>query len=219
MNHWGWYWKHKRKHKAKMLCSWSRFHELDSFAMFRKPIMMELVRNSKDKISLIIPQYNLTAFLRDDNSLFVEFNQGSYLIPIEAKKPNFGGVYYFFHCPKCSQRMRKLYCLEGQYQCRKCANLGYASQRNRPSIRNLLNTGQIKDYLKNIGGSLNDKPPRMHKSTFQKARIKYIKYDELFFHQTDKEILSWRGSKIGLFIGDPYFPLDSNLADAMIEQI
>lgn len=215
MAHWGWYWKYKRKHKPKALCSWSQFHALDSFEMFRRPIMMELVKNSKDKISLTIPEYELTAFLRDDNSLFVKFNQGSYLIPVEAKIPTFGGLYYFFHCPLCSKRMRKLYCLKGQYQCHKCANLGYASQRYRPSIRNLLNAAQVRDKLKNYCGSLNNKPPRMHKSTFQKARIKYIKYDELFFYNTDKELLSWGCS----VFEDHYFPLDSNLDDAVIERI
>lgn len=164
MTHWGWYWKVKRKHKPKKLCS--SLAVIDSFEMFKYKEGLEWVRSSKDRICFKVFQNNVIAKLMDDYSLNVSYDRGSYIISAEKKTCNFGGHYYFFHCPQCDKRMRKLYLFEGKYLCRKCANLGYYSQRLRPSERNAYMSYKIKDFLKDRAGSLDQKPPWMKQHTF-----------------------------------------------------
>lgn len=212
MTHWGWYWKFKKKNKPKALCSSSQFDEIDSFKMFKNQELVGLVKESKDRICFMITQYDLIATLQDDNSLSVQFNNDSYVISVEKKSCNFGGSYYFFHCPQCQTRMRKLYCIQGKYLCRKCANLGYYSQRLRPSQRLAQMSYNVMDFLKSRAGSLTQKPPWMKKSTFQKLRIKYVKYDEKYFNAVNKELLEKYGEE-----GDFYFaPFD--MFDAYVER-
>lgn len=178
--HWGWYWRIKRKHKPKPICEAYKSLELDSFSMFRNySQQVQLIRESAEKCSLYIPRYDLKAYLQDDDSLLVKYNAGTYIIPVEKKSCFYGGYYYFFHCPRCSKRIRKLYCLDGQYLCRKCGNLGYYSQRLKPTDRFLLQeSDKISKRIKDLGGNINSdlKPPRMHKKTFQayKDRGEYL---------------------------------------------
>lgn len=178
MTHWGWYWKVKKRHRRKALCTWSQFNEIDSFQMFKNKEGMEWVRKSPSKLLFeIFYPYELKATLLENDSLRMDYESGSYKIPVEKKLCNYGGYYRFFHCPNCKKRMRKLYCLKGIYLCRKCAHLGYYSQRVRPSKRCLTMMGEIKDKLKNRGGSLESKPPRMQQHTFKKLKAKYYDYE------------------------------------------
>jgi hypothetical protein len=218
MTHWGWYWKIKKKHTPKELCSWSQFCELDSFDMFKRQELVKLVKESKDRICLQIPKYNLVAILQDNDFFTVTYNNGSYTIPTEKKPCNFGGNYYFFHCPQCNSRMRKLYCVDGKYLCRKCAKLGYYSQRLRPSERFARQSYKVKEHLKNYAGSLEIKPPRMKHHTFQRLRSRFVKYDEMQFNAECAEFRLWHGAKMDLLLGDPYrLLMPSNLYDAYVE--
>ena len=169
MTHWGWYWRVKKQHRPKALCSSSRFMEIDSFSMFRNKEIIRLIKESKDRTALEIPEYNFMATLQDDNSLKVRCNSGSYTIPVERKSCNYGGYYHFFRCPACMARMRKLYCIGGIYVCRKCAGLGYYSQRLRPSERYKMKSYHIEESIKRQGGSLDQKPPWMKKATYQSS--------------------------------------------------
>ena len=83
MTNWKWYWKVKKKHTAKELCSW--YSTINSFDLFKSKQGIEAVRNSKDQISFEIPQYKLKAVLMNDDSLQVTYNDGSYVIPVEKK--------------------------------------------------------------------------------------------------------------------------------------
>jgi len=206
MTHWG-YWKIKKRYVPKELCSYRKFIPIDSFEMFNNKQLVDLVRQSKDRTSFIIPQYDLIAVLQDNNSLSVTYKDGIYTIPVEVKKPNFGGKYYFFHCPKCIKRMRKLYCVNGFYQCRKCANLGYYSQRLRLSERNLYGEVKIKEKLKKQGGSLEIKPSRVHKTTLQRHRIDYVQYDKKYYDATISELIQWYGEKrVAPLVEETYWP-------------
>ena len=219
MTHWGWYWKVKRQHTPKELCSWSKFCELDSFDMFKSQELVELVKESKDRVCLQIPKYNLVAILQDNNSINITFNGVFYTIYVEKKPCNFGGSYYFFKCPMCNYRTRKLYCIDGKYLCRKCANLGYYSQRLRSSERFAWQKFKVLEHLKNYSGSLDLKPPRMQRHTFQKLRIKFVKYDELQFNAACAELRSWHGSKINFLLDESYcFLLPFNLYDAYVKR-
>ena len=50
--------------------------------------------------------------------------------------PRFGGLRYWFLCPRCGRRAGKLYHVE-RWACRRCHNLAYQSQRlsKHPIIR------------------------------------------------------------------------------------
>lgn len=216
MTHWGWYWKYKKGwYKPKRLCENFWLCEINSFDMFKNKELIQLVRNSPDRISLQVPRYNLTATLMENDSLYVVYNKGSYVIPVERKPCNYGGFYHFFHCPQCDARMRKLYCIDGVYLCRKCAHLGYYSQRLHPSRRYAQMSYKVVNYLKSWGGSLEQKPPMMTQYAFQKLRRKYVKYDEKSFYASHKELESWYGPGILANTDDSYSLLmPSNLYDA-----
>jgi hypothetical protein len=209
--HWGKYWRSKN-HKPKSLCSGFPLCEIDSFDIFNSQLFVQFLKHAKSRIILEIPKYHLKASLLPNNHLHVIFDGGSYTIPVEQKPCNFGGFYNFFHCPKCDKRMRKLYCLDGQYLCRKCANLGYYSQRLRPSQRNAHMSYNVKDFLQDKAGSLNQRPPWMKQYIFQKLRRKYIKYDQKYFNEVCKELMEWYGER-----GDWYFP-PSDMWDAFVER-
>lgn len=211
MTHWGWYWKIKKKHKPKATCSRFSLTALDSFDLFKNKEGIAYTRNAKDRTILEIPRYKLKAALMEDDSLAVVYDGGSYIIPVETKPCNYGGSYRFFHCPQCNARMRKLYCMEGKYLCRKCANLGYYSQRLRPNELCFYMQDKVKAQLKNHAGSLDQKPPWMKQHTFQKLRIKYVNYGQKEANITHQEIFERFG-----IVEDAYFP-PSDLYDAYVE--
>lgn len=177
----------KTRQKPKARCSWQCFSPIDSFAMFKNRSLVQLTKQSKDRICLMIPRYDLIATYQDDNNLHVRFRDGFYIIPVEQKTCNFGGFYYFFHCPVCTARMRKLYCIQGKYLCRKCGNLAYYSQRLRPAERHIIMGLRVKTTLEHRGGSLEKRPPRMQKHTFHKFRRKYVAYDEKYFDALNQD--------------------------------
>jgi hypothetical protein len=44
---------------------------------------------------------------------------------------HFGGERRWFRCPKCNRRIAVIYCLSGAFQCLRCHDLAYPSQRKR----------------------------------------------------------------------------------------
>lgn len=172
---------------AKSICS--LFYQIDSFDMFRSKEGLEWVKNSKDRLCFKVYPYNVKAVLTDDYSLYVSYNAGFYVIPVEKKPCNYGGFYYFFHCPACNARMRKLYCINGLYLCRYCAKLGYYSQCLNRKDRLLYMAEKIEKYLTNRAGTLNCKPPWMKQYTFQRILNRYIAYEEEHFFAVRQGIL------------------------------
>jgi hypothetical protein len=61
-----------------------------------------------------------------------EARELSYRVPLEYTEPNFGGVRPWFRCPKCGDRVGKLYLPPrgGRFLCRECHDLGYQSSRS-----------------------------------------------------------------------------------------
>ena len=47
---------------------------------------------------------------------------------LTSTTPRFGGLRYWFLCPRCGRRVGKLYHVE-RWACRRCLNLAYQSQR------------------------------------------------------------------------------------------
>ncbi|MBP6869811.1 hypothetical protein KBC04_02935 [Candidatus Babeliales bacterium] len=161
---------------------------LDSFAMFKNKHLVDSIKTSTDRISFSIPEYNLIARLQDDNSFNVQFNEGSYIIKVEQKATNLGNAYYFFfHCPECSTRARKLYCIKGRYLCRKCGHLGYYSQKLNFYDRLLYMQAKIKATLKSKGGSLDRKPPWMKRHTFERLKLQEQIYEATYYYAAELE--------------------------------
>ncbi len=186
MAHWGWYWKIKMKHTPKRQCS--GFIQLDSFALFRNK---DVTKACLKTITYEIPQYNLKITLFE-TLYFVQYDGGSYAIPIETQICNFGGLRYFFHCPQCDKRMRMLYCNNGMFLCRQCLKLGYLSQQLRPTVRCATMAGNIRRYLENRGGSLYKKPVWMKKKTFAALRSKHNDYFEDKYQKAlKKEVIEY----------------------------
>lgn len=187
MTHWGWYWGVKLSwYKPKGLCSW--YISMDSFEMFRNK---EGVAWCMNKVANEIPSFKLKATLLS-NSYQVEYDGGSYSIPYEKQACNYGGFRYFLSCPRCNQRMRMLYCKDGKFLCRKCLNLGYFTQRLRPSARCIIMGMKIKKHLEDRAGGLHRKPPWMKCKTFEALRDRYFDYDEeKWKKEHTKELIKW----------------------------
>jgi len=50
-------------------------------------------------------------------------------VTLESMPLHFGGLRWWFLCPRCSRRCAKLYLLDGRFACRVCQGLAYTSQR------------------------------------------------------------------------------------------
>lgn len=138
---------------------------------------MAYVRESATRLLFEMPTYGLKAFFFED-FLQIVYKNGEYRIRIERKSCNYGGSYRFFYCPECEMRMRKLYCIDGRFKCRKCANLGYYSQRLQPKDRCEYACSKIVRKLVDMGGNLEKRPIYMTEWAFKKMRMKYIEYDQ-----------------------------------------
>ncbi len=183
-----------RNPNRKRLCS--SFISIDSFEMFKIKQGVELFMNS-NKVNMYIPKFGLKTKLFSDR-INVEFeskdNIIEYDITLEKQACNYGGFKYYFHCPKCQSRMRILYCILGAFVCRKCANLGYFTQRLNEFYRSQEAARKVEKKLIDRAGSLKVKPPWIKKRTFKFLRGKY--FDKLLGENYDgfsKEIFEQYG--------------------------
>ena len=198
MVHWGWYWKIKKKHQKKAFCSSTT--RLDSFKVFKHE------RFKKTGTTRFwLTGYPLEAKLNGDHFHVVYGRlKREYEIPVEKQACNYGGFRYFFHCPLCSKRMRFLYFAQGEFLCRKCLNLGYKTQRLRPTERFAFMCANIKKKVCNSGGNLSQgkKPPRMHKKTFKRLKDQADYYNAKSGQEKYKELKQWYGPKMEMWLDD-----------------
>src|SRR5580704_14887870 len=126
MTHWGWYWKIKKKHIARKLCS--QLPTIDSFKLC----------TSKQFHEFNVEPLQVRATFAGDH-LKIRYRNNtrtSYIIHIDQVPCNYGGFRYYFKCPLCQNRFRKLYfAQQSVILCRKCLNLSYKTQLLRPSKR------------------------------------------------------------------------------------
>jgi len=80
-----------------------------------------------------------------------------YKVFLMKTSPNFGGFRYWFSCPSCGKRARKLYAPPnlGYFFCRTCQNLTYTSCRESHRYQNLYgllatDTGLSIDAVKRV---------------------------------------------------------------------
>lgn len=99
------------------------------------------------------------------------------LIPIQWTSCHLGGKRPWFICPikKCKRKAAILYA-GNIFACRKCYNLAYPSQCERPDERANRRAMKIRALLNWPADSLSDgdkKPKGMHRKTFERLRNKH----------------------------------------------
>lgn len=189
MMHWGWYWAHRNKeHVSKKLCS--KLAQIDSFKVYQKGLSVGFEVKPFDILAIPMLDHLKITYRKQKRS--------SYCINVEQKPCNYGGVKTYFKCPLCDSRMRILYLAANSvFLCRKCLNLGYVSQRYRPSIRCMMQETKIKELIINFGGDLskNHRPRYMHRKTFEKMQGKATGYELKWHKALKQEALAWYGEK------------------------
>lgn len=196
MAHWGWFWKVKKKHLSKTICS--QLPSIDSFQLYKS--------NSKRGFSIQPLELKAEAY---DTHLKISYRnqkKHSYVIPVEKLACNYGGFRYFFNCPLCRRRMRILYFSEKSvFLCRKCLNLSYETQRLRPTRRYRYTAQKIKNYVQNKGGDLYYKKPKyMPQRTYQILKSKQCYYESKSHQASNTELRQWHGAKIEPYL-DSFF--------------
>src|SRR5262249_29311715 len=145
-----------------------------------------------------------------ENSLVIKYRKNSRTpnsIPIDRIPCNYGGHRYYFKCPFCRQRMRKLYLAhQSIFLCRKCLNLTYKSQFLRPSTRKDHMTQKIKRLITDKGGNftLYNKPPRMWRRTYDRLRRKHHYYEHMEEHESNKELRAWHGARMEPWLDESF---------------
>jgi hypothetical protein len=193
--HWGYYWKVKKKHIPRTLCS--KLNSIDSFKFYKNNTMRGFTISPIDVRADAYPHYLKITYRNRKKS--------SYKIAIERQASTYGGFRCFFKCPLCKKRMRLLYLAENSiFLCRGCLNLSYKSQRLRPTERYYHMAKKVKDLIGEKGGSLENyqKPPRMHTKTFKTLRLKKLYYEDKSHQASNQELRLWFGER-----AEPY--LDS----------
>jgi hypothetical protein len=158
MGGWHAYWKRKN-HKPKKLCS--ELYCLDSFAVF------------SEKLTMVSDHVSRVYALLNEDGFSGTFAGAPFFIKVSKQKCHFGGFRCFFHCSHCSARMRKVYFSNGRFECRKCLNLGYFSQRLKPCDRFLETMNKVKNSLISRNGGFNPtdkRPRRMWNRTYSKIQ-------------------------------------------------
>lgn len=109
-----------------------------------------------------------------------------YLAPIVTTVPNYGGLRYWFLCPRCEQRVRYLYC-QRLFLCRSCHGLTYRTAQTAkndigPTITNQLR--RLRRKLQADGGAPLDpcpnKPRHMHLDTYTRLWFQYVTLQRLY---------------------------------------
>ncbi len=197
MTHWGWYWKIKKKHLAKKNCS--SMVKIDSFHLYKNNMMTGFRVDPLDINAE--PEPN---FLK---IVYGKRKEHSYIIRVARLSCNYGGFRSYFRCPLCDKRMRFLYFAERSiFLCRKCLNLGYDTQRFRPTMRYEYISQKVKKFVRNKGGDLDcyKKPPRMHEDTYQRLKSKQFYYEHKSYQATNQELRRWHGKKMETYL-DSFF--------------
>lgn len=174
MTHWGWYWKVKKKHVRRKLCS--KLPSIDSFKYYKGNAKEQTITGfTVEPLDVKADAY--------PNHLKITYRKRkncSYMIAIDKLTCNYSGFRYFFKCPLCQKRMRFLYFAEQSiFLCRNCLNLSYESQHLRPIWRYSHMQDKAKKLIKQKGGDLDTykKPPKMHQNTYQKLKSKHFYYE------------------------------------------
>lgn len=103
-------------------------------------------------------------------------------IRLATTQPNYGGVRYWFICPRCGKRKGSIHCISHRFACRKCFGLFYESQRAAWYERSLNKAEKIAERYKANGNGIDgywfNRPKGMHKRKYER-----ICAEMEFYHQ------------------------------------
>ena len=106
----------------------------------------------------------------------------------------FGGLRWWFICPRTGGRVAKLHWPPGalMFASRRAHRLAYRSQRESPRIRALNRAFQLRDRLGAKGGigSYIEKPRWMRRATFEKEKAKIEQAEAAVWFQASV-LLDW----------------------------
>ena len=133
----------------------------------------------KSSISYSIEQPGVQLQYSSDNQAY------DYLVRVTTTTPYYGGLRYWWLCPRCGRRVSVLYG-GGLFLCRTCHGLTYAtSQASKGDYCDRISNrlGAIRHKLK-ATGTLNDplpsKPKWMHYRTYGRLSVEYYRLKKLF---------------------------------------
>lgn len=173
--HWGWYWKIKLQHDPKNLCSDA--FRIDIFELARN-LTLEKQPEQLIRVEVQGISYHVTVV-------------GQHLSRVMKREQGMLRAWrYWFKAPCCGKWFRFIYFLE-KLGCRNCLKLAYQSQRLRPSRRFEAMRKKSEQDLINKGGSLDKKPKRMHRTTWEMLRQRVFEYERLFADALYKELLEY----------------------------
>ena len=103
--------------------------------------------------------------------------QYRYEVRLSTTPCHYGGIRYWWHCPKCSKRVGVLYCT-GAYVCRHCIGANYRIQHLQPIDKHFKRIAELRQRLGWQGGLAHgkgDRPRYMHKQTYDRLMTDYDK--------------------------------------------
>lgn len=132
-------------------------------------------------------------------------------VQIEYTDCHFGGVRPWFRCPRCSDRVRKLYCppTAHRYLCRECHDLGYLSSRRSGDdlkqaelrYRRAFEKADARDRRPHPNGApyLPERPTGMHRETFEERLAAVDEACEAWHRESRK----WMRSRLDMLLARP----------------
>ena len=116
-------------------------------------------------------------------------------IALTTSRPRFGGLRWWFVCPRQNRRVRTLYLPPGgrHFWCRRAYRLAYASQRETSFDRALR---RARKLYRRLGGDpaddqYPDKPKRMRWTTYNRLIDKLVAADEVVDEQLAPLMARW----------------------------
>lgn len=186
--HWGFYWKIKKKHTTRTLCS--SLLSIDSYKLMKETIFSGFSVQPLDiKAKLVDNELQIT---------YRNHKKHAYTIQISKVPCHLGGYRTYFICPLCTSRKRKLYLTDKSvFLCRTCLNLTYATQLLRPTRRCDFMSDKIKNIIIDQGGDLESKKPKgMFKAEYERLKLTQKYYEQSSHKELNAELRKWYGESM-----------------------
>lgn len=108
----------------------------------------------------------------------------NYLVSVKITPCHYGGVRYWFNCPRCHKRVAKLYLQNAMYFCRTCQHLNYDTQQSckldstRIGMYKIRNKLQWQYETAYMNAWQRIKPKGMHHTTYNNLVLKHDQLEE-----------------------------------------
>lgn len=122
------------------------------------------------KLSISDYRQQLSQLNIKPSAVTLSYSHHSQTIQVSSLPCNYGGLRYYWHCPKCSKRVSVLYGA-GEYACRHCIGANYHSQLIQPIDRLFERVSVIRQRLEwqqGIAHGKGSRPHGMHHSTYDR---------------------------------------------------